>query len=99
VALIFRETGTVHTRWLQDRLENLSAEVDAEESAALGYILDAWEEALCDGVDPRALANAALFAAFCNLVETYGESAVVSMTDGLKARVQRGEFTIDRRLQ
>lgn len=89
----------MHTRWLQDRLENLPAEVDAEESAALGYILDAWDEAVCDGVDPHALANAALFAAFCDLVEAYGESAVISMAEGLKTRVQRGEFTIKRQLQ
>lgn len=89
----------MYIRWLQDRLENLPDEVGAEDSAALGYILDAWEDAVCDGVDPRALANAAVFAAFCNLVETYGESAVVSMAEGLKARVQRGEFTQDRRLQ
>jgi hypothetical protein len=89
----------VHTRWLQDRRDNLPAETDADESAALGYILDAWEEAVSDGVHPRALANAALFAAFCDLVEAYGESAVVSMAEGLKARVQRGEFTLSRRLQ
>lgn len=87
------------TRWLQDRLESLPGEADAEDSAALRYILDAWDEAMCDGIDPRALANAALFAAFCDLVEAYGESAVLTMAEGLKARVQRGEFTVSRRLQ
>lgn len=89
----------MHTRWLQDRLDNLPADADADEGAALSYILDAWEEAVGDGVDPHALANAALFAAFCDLVEAYGESAVVSMAEGLKARVERGEFTVSRRLQ
>ena len=98
----------MHTRWLQDRLDNLPADADADEGAALSYILDAWEEAVGDGVDPHALANAALFAAFCDLVEAYGESDLwtdepaeqkVSMAEGLKARVERGEFTVSRRLQ
>jgi len=58
----------VHTRWLQDRLDNLPPEANGEEGAALRYILDAWDEAVCDGVHPRALANAALFVALCDLV-------------------------------
>lgn len=89
----------MHTRWLQDRLDNLPPEADGEECAALRYILDAWEEAVCDGVHPRALANAALFAALCDLVEAFGEGAVISMAEGLKERVQRGEFTLNRQLQ
>jgi hypothetical protein len=87
------------TRWLQDRLEGLPPELEAEETEALRYIAEAWDEATGDGIDPRVLANAALFAAFSQLVETYGESAVISMAEGLKARVERGEFTLKRRLQ
>jgi hypothetical protein len=87
------------TRWLQDRLEGLPPELEAEETEALRYIAEAWDEASGDGIDPRVLANAALFAAFSQLVETYGESAVISMAEGLKARVERGEFTLKRRLQ
>jgi len=87
------------TRWLQDRLEGLPPELEAEETEALRYIAEAWDQASGDGIDPRVLANAALFAAFSQLVETYGESAVISMAEGLKARVERGEFTLKRRLQ
>lgn len=87
------------TRWLQDRLQSLPPELEAEETEALRYIAEAWEDAVQDGIDPRMLANAALFAAFSDLVEIYGESAVVSMAEGLKARVERGEFTLNRRLQ
>ena len=36
---------------------------DVQKHAALRYILDAWEEALHDGIEPEMLANAALFAA------------------------------------
>ncbi len=63
---------------------------------ALRYILDAWEEALHDGLDPHMLANASLFAALSDLVNTYGEDAVSKMTDGLATRIQHGEFTLNR---
>ncbi len=96
---MFKEQRTVHTRWLQDRLDRQPAGAETEDTAALRYIIEAWEEAVCDGIDPRALANAALFAAFCDLVAAYGESAVVSMAEGLTARVERGEFTLHRPLQ
>ncbi len=86
-------------RWLQDRLENLPPDSEAEETEALRYIAEAWGDAVNDGIDPRMLANAAVFAAFSELVEAYGESAVISMAEGLKARVERGEFTLNRRLQ
>jgi hypothetical protein len=89
----------VDTRWLNERLESLPPEIESEETAALRYILEAWNEALSEGIGPRAVANAALFAAVSELVETYGERAVVSMAEGLKARVERGEFTLKRPLQ
>ena len=85
-------------RWLQDRLENLPPDSEAEETEALRYIAEAWGEAVRWHRSTN-LANAALFAAFSELVEAYGESAVISMAEGLKARVERGEFTLNRRLQ
>lgn len=88
----------VDTRRLQDRLDDLPPELDAEEAEALSYIGEAWEDAVGDGIDPRTLANAALFAAFAELVEAYGENAVISMVEGLKARLRRGEFTFRRAL-
>ena len=66
---------------------------------ALRYILDAWEEALYDGVRPEMLANASLFAALSDLVNCYGEDAVAQMTDGLSRRIQHGEFTLNRTTQ
>jgi hypothetical protein len=72
---------------------------DSRKQAALRYILDAWEEALHDGIEPEMLANAALFAALADLVDAYGEDAVAKMTGGLSRRIQHGEFTLRRNPQ
>jgi len=72
---------------------------EAEKQAALRYILDAWEEALHDGIEPEMLANAALFAALADLIDVYGEEAVGKMTGGLSRRIQHGEFTLRRTAQ
>jgi hypothetical protein len=69
---------------------------DGQKQAALRYILDAWEEALHDGIEPECLANAALFAALADLIGVYGEDAVSKMTTGLSRRIQHGEFTLKR---
>ncbi len=69
---------------------------DAQKQEALRYILDAWEEALHDGIEPEMLANAALFAALADLIDSYGEDAVAKMTTGLSRRIQHGEFTLRR---
>jgi hypothetical protein len=72
------------------------SEDDAQKQAALRYILDAWEEALHDGIEPEMLANAALFAALADLISLYGEDAVARMTGGLSRRIHHGEFTLKR---
>ena len=71
-------------------------EDDAQKQAALRYILDAWEEALHDGIEPEMLANAALYAALADLISLYGEDAVAKMTGGLSRRIHHGEFTMKR---
>jgi len=75
------------------------SENDAQKQAALRYILDAWEEALHDGIEPEMLANAALFAALADLIGIYGEDAVAKMTNGLSRRIHHGEFTLKRTSQ
>jgi hypothetical protein len=76
-----------------------TSEDESRKQAALRYILDAWEEALHDGIEPEMLANAALFAALADLVAAYGEDAVAKMTGGLSRRIQHGEFTVKRNPQ
>jgi len=65
-----------------------------QKRAALGYLNEAWAEARHDGVDGDCLAQASLFAAFAELVGTYGEDAVAKFAEGLPARIRNGEFSI-----
>ena len=77
-------------------LNSNAIERDAQSEAALRYILDAWEDALHDGIAAETLANAALFAALADLVSAYGEEAVAQMAGGLSQRISHGEFTLTR---
>ena len=65
-----------------------------QKQAALSYLSEAWAEARHDGVDGDCLAQASLFAAFAELVGTYGEDAVAKFVEGLPVRVRNGEFSI-----
>jgi hypothetical protein len=67
--------------------------------AALGYVSEAWNEARLDGVDGDCLAQAFLFAAFAELVSTYGEDAVARFAEGLSKRIRNGEFSLARAAQ
>ena len=64
-----------------------------QKQAALGYLSEAWAEARHDGADGDCLAQASLFAAFAELVGTYGEDAVAKFVEGLPSRVRNGEFS------
>jgi hypothetical protein len=61
---------------------------------ALRYILDAWEEAVYEGLDPDCVATAAIFAALSDMVAHYGEEPVAAMCERLPQRVRMGEFSI-----
>jgi hypothetical protein len=65
-----------------------------QKQAALSYLNEAWAEARHDGVDGDCLAQASLFAAFAELVATYGEDAVAKFVEGLPTRVRNGEFSV-----
>jgi len=67
-----------------------------EKMAALSYLNEAWADARLDGVDTDCMAQACLFAAFAELVSTYGEDAAAAYADTLAARIRNGEFTIGR---
>jgi hypothetical protein len=70
-----------------------------QKQAALRYILDAWEEAVYDGLDPDSLATAAIFAALSDMIAAYGEEPVAVMCERLPARIRAGEFTVGRTKQ
>jgi len=48
---------------------------------ALRYIMEAWEEAVYDGIDPDCIATAAIFAALSDLITTYGEEPVAKLAE------------------
>jgi hypothetical protein len=66
-----------------------------QKQVALSYVHEAWAEARMDGVDGDCMAQACLFAAFAELVSTYGEDAAAKFADGLAARIRNGEFSLD----
>ena len=64
-----------------------------QKQTALSYLNEAWAEARHEGVDGDCLAQASLFAAFAELVGTYGEDPVAKFVEGLVLRVRNGEFS------
>jgi hypothetical protein len=94
-----RDSGLEEPCLRQARRTSRSSDGSSQKQEALRYILDAWEEALHDGIEPEMLANAALFAALADLITVYGEDAVAKMTAGLSRRIQHGEFTLKRTSQ
>jgi hypothetical protein len=65
-----------------------------QKQAALSYLNEAWAEARLDGVDDDCMALACLFAAFAELVSTYGEDAAAKYADGLSKRIRNGDFSV-----
>jgi hypothetical protein len=66
-----------------------------QKQVALSYVNQAWAEARFDGVDDDCMAMSCLFAAFAELVGTYGEEAAAKYADSLSNRIRAGEFTLD----
>jgi len=62
--------------------------------AALSYVTEAFAEAELDGLDGDCMAQAALFAAFTELVATYGEDAVAEYATSLADKIRSGAFSM-----
>jgi hypothetical protein len=85
-------------------MDNLGRETPAKDPVtdqeqkrvALGYLQEAWAEAILDGVDGDCLAQASLFMTLAELVGTYGEDAAAEYANRLAARIRNGEFSLDR---
>jgi hypothetical protein len=69
-------------------------ELSALKQAALSYVTDAFAEAELDGLDADCMAQAALFAAFTELVATYGEDAVADYAATLPDKIRSGAFSL-----
>jgi hypothetical protein len=64
-----------------------------DKRAALSYVVEAFVEGQLDGLDADCMVQAALFAAFQELVETYGEEAAAIYAEGLPDRIRAGAFS------
>ena len=91
---------------MSDTLEPAGAAATEEDGAiaekkrlALTYLSEAWQDAEAAGVDPEILAHAALFRAFADLVETYGEEAVAGLAESMPDRIRAFEFSVSRVMQ
>jgi hypothetical protein len=61
---------------------------------ALGFVTEAFAEAILAGIESDSFAHAALFAAFQELVVAYGEEHVAAFARGLSDRIMTGEFSL-----
>lgn len=66
-----------------------------QKRVALSYLHEAWAEACHDGVDGDCMAQACLFAAFAELVATYGEDAAAEYAETIAGKVRNGEYSVD----
>jgi len=76
---------------IDNALEELSL-ADARR-AALTYVSEAFAEAVLDGIDVDAFAEAAFCAAFRELVAVHGEERAIAVAEGLPERIRSGEFS------
>jgi hypothetical protein len=76
---------------IDNPLEELSM-ADARR-AALTYVSEAFAEAVLDGIDVDAFAEAAFCAAFRELVAVHGEERAIAVAEGLPDRIRSGEFS------
>jgi hypothetical protein len=81
------------------RADNDAPGIAAQKRLALDYLSEAWSDAVAEGVEPEIIAHAALFAAFADLVATYGEEAVAELARSLPRRIEALEFSLDRAVQ
>ena len=68
---------------------------DPEKKArALELVLNAWDQALAEEVDPEVIASVAIYAAMADMVDRFGEQAVADFCATLPQRIRNGEFTL-----
>jgi succinylarginine dihydrolase len=81
------------THYANDTAEAMRA-ANEQKQAALRLMLEVFEEADMDGIDPDCMAQAALFTALKEFVSAYGEEPMAKFAERLPERIRNGEFTI-----
>ena len=76
-----------------DISESDAAEEASHKRAAHGYVSQAFAEAELDGLDFDFVVQAALFEAFRQLVEVYGEEPTATYAETFPARIRGGAFS------
>jgi hypothetical protein len=79
---------------MDDFIRQEGEQLSAQKREAYVRISAVWQDALGAGIEPEVLAHVAIFAAFGDLVATYGESAVADFAERLSGRIAAGEFSI-----
>jgi len=79
--------------------ESAAVPIAEQKKVALAYLIQAWDEAVAEGVESDVLAHAALFAALSDLVNSYGEEAVADLATTLEGRIRNREFSLARSIQ
>ena len=81
--------------WMYPALDMSLEELNAADArrAALSYVSEAFAEAVLDGIDVDAFAEAAFCAAFRELVAIHGEERAACTAQGLPDRIRAGEFS------
>jgi len=83
---------------MNDNNELLSdIEASTFKRIALSYVTEAFAEAELDGIDSDCIAQAALFAAFRELVCCYGEDAAAQYAELLPDRIRSGAFSTNKK--
>ena len=67
---------------------------DEQKQLALRIILEAWEDALSQGVSAEMVASSAIFAALTDMIEHNGEEPVAEMVAEWPDRIRNSEFTL-----
>jgi len=60
---------------------------------------EAWNDGLLEGIETPLLAEAAIATAIAETVRTEGEDTARAMMDGLRERLEAGEFSPTRTMQ
>ena len=77
----------------------LDALIEAEKKqVAFEYHGEAWADGISDGIEADILDETAISTAMTQLVRLHGEEKVLAMVDGLRLRLEQGEFRLDRNL-
>jgi hypothetical protein len=72
----------------------MSEDDPEKKGRALELVLNAWDQALSEGVDAEVIASVAIYAAMADMVDRFGEAAVADFCATLPERIRNGEFTL-----